>query len=159
MSNITCDNCGSHFGEVIGSFREECGVSLFPRTETELPSQHNNEHEIIEKYFIDGYDYNMINTTLANRHRINTSLRTLKRRLQVYELKKNKNVSNEALKEIMRSEVQRSSSKLGYRGMWNILRFPYGIRTPRNVVMRMLKELDQITTEDRRSRQLKNMTL
>ena len=152
-----CDNCGYHLGEIIGLFCEECGTSLFPRnlTETELLSQNNNEQEIIEKYFNDGYDYNMINTILAKRHRINMSLRTLKRRLQVYGLKRNQNVSNEALKEIMRREVQGSSSRLGYRGMWNLLRVSYGIRTPRNVVMRMLKELDPVATEERRSRQLK----
>ena len=147
-----CDNCGYHLGEIIGLFCEECGTSLFPRnfTETELLSQNNNELEIIEKYFNDGYDYNMINTILAKRHRINMSLRTLKRRLQVYGLKRNQNVSNEALKEIMRREVQGYSSRLGYRGMWNLLRVSYGIRTPRNVVMRMLKELDPVATEERR---------
>ena len=97
----------------------------------------------------------MIYTVLAKRHRINMTLKTLKRRLQEYGLKKNRNVSNEALKEIMRREVQGSSSRLGYRGMWNLLRVFYGIRTPRNVVMRMLKELDPFATEERRSRQLK----
>ena len=55
----------------------------------------------------------------------------------------------------MRREVQGSSSRLGYRGMRNLLRVCYGIRTPRNVVMRMLKELDPVATEERRSRQLK----
>ena len=50
----------------------------------------------------------------------------------------------------MRHEVQRSSSRLGYRGMWNLLCVSYGIRTPRNVVMRMLKELDLVATEERR---------
>ena len=152
-----CGNCGCHLGEVIGLFCEDCGASLFPRnlTETELLNQNNNEQEIIEKYFNDVYDCNMINTILEKRHRINMSLRSLKRRLQVYGLKKNQNVSNEALKEIMRSEVQGSSSRLGYRGMWNLLRVSYGIRTPRNVVMKMLKELDLVTTKERRSRQLK----
>ena len=148
-----CNNCGYHLGEIIGLFCEECCTSLFPRnlTETELLSQNNNEQEIIEKYFNDGYDYNMINTILAKRHRINMSLRTLKRRLQVYGLKRNQNVSNEALKEIMRREVQGSSSRLGYRVTWNLLRVSYGIRTPRNVVVRMLKELDPVATEERRS--------
>ena len=55
----------------------------------------------------------------------------------------------------MKSEVQGSSSRLGYRGMWNLLRVSYGIRTPRNVVIKMLKELDLVTTKERRSRQLK----
>ena len=104
-----CDNCGCHLGEIIGLFCEECGASLFPRnlTETELLSQNNNEQEIIEKYFNDGYDYNIINTMV------------------------------------------------GYGGMWNLLRVSYGIRTSRNVVLRMLKELDPVATEERRSRQLK----
>ena len=102
-----CDNCDHHFGEIIELFSEECGASLFPKnlTETELLSQNNNEQKIIEKYFTDGYDYNMINTILAKRHRIKMSLRTLKRLLQVYGLKKNQKVSNEALKEIKRREV------------------------------------------------------
>ena len=38
------------------------------------------------------------------------SLGTLKRRLQVYGLKKIKNVSNKALKEMPRREVQESGS-------------------------------------------------
>ena len=148
-----CDNCGSHLGEIIGLFCEEWGGRLLPRnlTETELLSQNNHEQEIIDKFFNDGYDYNMINTILAKRYRINMSLRNLKRRLQVYGLKKNQNVSNEALKEIMRRKVLGSSSKLGYRGMWNLLRVSYGIRTPRNVIMRMFKELHsaQLKREDR----------
>ena len=62
----------------------------------------------------------MINTILAKRHRINMSLRTLKRRLPVYGLKKNQNVSYEALKEIMGREVQGPSSRLGYYCLlWN----------------------------------------
>ena len=97
----------------------------------------------------------MINTILAKRNRINVSLRTLKRRLQVYGLNKNQNVSNEALKEIMRREVQGSSSRLGYLGMWNLLCVSVRIRIPRNFVMRMLKELDPVPTEERRWRQLK----
>ena len=157
LSKMFCDNYGYHFGETIGLFCEECGASLLPTnlTETELLNQNNNELEIIEKYFNDRYDYNMINTILAMRYRINMSLRTLKRQLQVYGLKKNQNVSNEALKEIMRHEVQRSSSRLDYRGMWNLPCVSYEIKTPRNVVMRMLKELDLVATEERRQRQLK----
>ena len=152
LSKMFCDNYGYHFGETIGLFCEECGASLLPTnlTETELLNQNNNELEIIEKYFNDRYDYNMINTILAMRYRINMSLRTLKRQLLVYGLKKNQNVSNEALKEIMRHEVQRSSSRLDYRGMWNLPCVSYEIKTPRNVVMRMLKELDLVATEERR---------
>ena len=55
----------------------------------------------------------------------------------------------------MRREVQGSSSRLGYRGMWYLLLVSYGITTPRNVVMRMLRELDPAATEARRSKQLK----
>ena len=83
------------------------------------------------------------------------SLGTLKRRLQVYGLKKIKNVSNKALKEMPRREVQGSGSWLGHHGIWNLLCFSYGIRTPRNVVIRILKELDPVGTEEIRSRQLK----
>ena len=82
-------------------------------------------------------------------------MRTLKRRLQVYGLKKNQNVSNEALKEIMRREVRGSISRLGYRGMSNLLLVSYRIRTPLNVIMRMLKELDPVATKERISKQLK----
>ena len=96
----------------------------------------------------------MINTILAKRHKINMVLRILKQRLQVYRLK-SQNVPNKALKEIMRREVQGSSSRLGYWGMWNPLCVLYQIRTPRNVVMRLLKELDPVATEQRRSSQLK----
>ena len=82
-----CDNCGSYLGEIIGLL----GASLFPRnlTETELLNQNNNEWEIIEKYFNDAYDYNMINAILAKHHKINMSLRTLKRRLEAYDLQRN----------------------------------------------------------------------
>ena len=80
---MLCNNCGSHLGEIIGLFCEECGASLFPinLTETELLSQNNNEQEITEKYFNNGYDCNMTDTILAKWQRINMSLRTLKRRL------------------------------------------------------------------------------
>ena len=73
-----CNNCGSHFGEIIGLFCEDHSASLFPRnlTKTELLSQNNNEQETIEKYFKDGYDCNVINTILVKQHKISISLRT-----------------------------------------------------------------------------------
>ena len=55
----------------------------------------------------------------------------------------------------MRCEVQGSSSRLGYLGIWNLLCVSDRTRIPQNFVMRMLKELDPVPTEERRRRQLK----
>ena len=57
----------------------------------------STESEVIEKYFHLPYDYKTITNMLQVYHGITMSVRTLKRRLQSYNLVKRKNGVNEDL--------------------------------------------------------------
>lgn len=92
---------------------------------------------------------------LNKKHGVNYSMRTLKRRLKIYGLKKTQNVNNAELTGITQREIEGPSSRLGYRGMQGLLKSKYAIRCPRDTIMKKLKELDPEATEQRKSRVLK----
>ena len=75
-------------------------------------------------------------------HGISMNVRTLKRRLSQYGLRRrNRQVHSEhSVREIIKREIEGPSSLLGYRGMWNKLRTSYNISVPRDMVMRILRE-------------------
>ena len=149
-----CEDCGYNLDDN-DIFCGQCGVNLNPQNLTEEEVINHCEEELIKKYFRDGYPYNTIIAFLEERHGIDISLRTLKRRLSKFNLKKNQNINNSALKVIIAREIEGSASNVGYRGMQGILRSTYGIMAPRNTVMNTLKELNPTATCERRSRQLK----
>jgi len=74
------------------------------------------ESVVIEKYFHLGYDYKTITDLLQVYHGITMSVRTLKRRLQSYNLVKKKiNVDEDLIRNIIRSEMQGPGQLAGYR--------------------------------------------
>ena len=83
------------------------------------------------------------------------SLRTLKRRLLHLGLNIKRNTSTSVTQAIIERELAGPRSQLGYRGMWSFLSSSYNIKVPRDEVMRLLKELDPVGTEERRARKLK----
>lgn len=93
-------------------------------------------------------------------HGIHISLSTLKRRLRDYELKRrNSAVLNQnAVRKIIREELDGPSCMSGYRAMWHTLRLKYGLCIPRSTVQSLLKEVDPFGTEERRKHRLKRRT-
>ena len=93
---------------------------------------------------------------LKLRHNIEISIHTLKRRLQNFGLQRIAcNVTEESLRQIISKEIEGSASTKGYRALWSSLKASYGINVQRDVVMKMLRELDPDGTETRRARRLR----
>ena len=118
---------------------------------TEIPI---TEDELISYYFKGGFKYNVIVKFLEEFHGITMSLRTLKRRLCNLNLRKNDDVSDHVIKEIIRREIQGPGCLKGYRSMWHHLRSTYSISSPRNKVMVLLKQVDPAGTAARMARRL-----
>ena len=122
-------------------------------------SEFKNEKDVITYYFKQNFTYKVIVMFLRVYHDINVSVRTLKRRLSDYGLKRRGNVvTDDTLKHLIEQEIQGPSSMKGYRCMWNTLRCRYGIITPRDRVMKLLRELDPEGTEIRKARRLHRRT-
>ena len=58
------------------------------------------------------------------------------------------------MKQIIEREIEGPSMSRGYRSMWNKLRTIYNIITPRNSVMKILREVDPLRSNERRSQNL-----
>ena len=102
----------------------------------------------IEHYFKRGFRYETIVHFLAEYHGISMNVRTLKKRLRQYGLRRRNHVHSEhTVREIIRREIEGPSSLLGYRGMWNKLRTTYDVTVARDMVMQILRELDPDASE------------
>ena len=88
------------------------------------------EKEVMGYYFHCGYDYKAIMHLLKTQCDISWSERTLERRLQKYNLRKNSNTNDSALRTIINRELGTPSQCLGYRGMCHLLRKSYSIQVP-----------------------------
>ena len=104
------------------------------------------EREIITHYFHLGYPNEIIREFLSNYHDITMSLRTLKRRLRDFGLRRNGNMNEdvqERIREVIENEISNGSgASLGYRSMWHLLRLQYHVHVPRRVVAQILHEVD-----------------
>lgn len=103
-----------------------------------------------------GYKYDVIVDLLSTHHHVCISVRTLKRRLQVYGLTKRSNVVDEkALKDLIKQEAEGASGNLkGYRAIWHALRIKHHVHVPRSLVTTYLREIDPDASRARRSRRL-----
>ncbi len=114
------------------------------------------EEEIIRHYFHRGFSFDVILDFLCKHHGISISLRTLKRRLQKYGLKKRKcNIDEETVRNLVRSEMANAGEQSGYRTIWHALRLIHNIHPSRKLVAEILRELDPEASNARRSRRLK----
>ena len=116
------------------------------------------ERDIIQRYFHLGYKYELITQLLKNQHNIEMSVRTLKRRLHDYQLfrrKENENFDEEHVRNIISQEMQGTGSLAGYRKIWHILRLKHHIHVPRQLVARILRELDPEASTMRRMKRLR----
>ena len=175
-----CHKCGREFerGEV---FCRQCGT--IKRREQESLCSSADERLVIEHYFERGFRYDTIVHFLAKYHDIYMNVRTLKRKLHHYGLRRrNQSHSEHTVREIVKREIEGPSSLLGYRGMWNKLypasrvsfdlprqirkiegdsvrrvnklRTSYNVTVPRDMVMRILRELDPDASALRKARKL-----
>ena len=85
---------------------------------------------------------------------ISFSERTLKRRLQKNNLRKNSNTEDSVLRTIINRELQAPSQCLGYRGIWHLLRKSYSMQVPHERVMQILREEDPEGTTQQRAHKL-----
>ena len=87
------------------------------------------------------------------------SERTLKRRLNDYGCARRSDVDDDLrrlVRDLILLEIGNGPDSLnGYRTMWHILRLRHGINVPRNLVQRILKEVDPQGVERRKRRCLK----
>jgi len=121
-----CHKCGREFGnnEI---FCRRCGTLKRSEQESVLSSS-GDERLAIEHYFKRGFRYETIAHFLEEYHGISTNVRTLKRRLRQYGLRRRNHVHSEhTVREIIKREIEGPSSLLGYRGMWNKLRTTYNV--------------------------------
>ena len=99
--------------------------------------------EIISYYFHLGYENEVIREFLQNYHNITLSLRTLKRRLRDFSLRRNGNdIDRDQLRDIIKEQLHGSGRSLGYRAIWHSLRLEHHIHVPRRIVATVMQELD-----------------
>ena len=114
-----------------------------------------DENDFIEYYFKRGFRYESILVQLNIHHKLKMSLRTLKRRLEVLGLNKSHvTASTAVIKQIIEREIEGPPMLRGYRSMWNKLRTTYNIIAPRDSIMEILREVDPLRSNERRSRNL-----
>ena len=110
---------------------------------------------LIQHYFHQGYEYQVILDFLSLQHGITTSLSTLKWRLHDYQLNtRQRVVDEEELRGIVQQEISGPGVLLGYRAVWHSLRLIHHIVVPRRKVASILRELNPDAVLQRRSRRL-----
>ena len=120
--NETCCGCQLITNENLCS-----GCVCRQRNYDLLESSENEEH-LIRKYFKYRYNYQTIWLFLKMFHLIQISLRTLKRRLAQYVLKKaSTEILDETVCSITEDEVPEPLPLKGHRNIWKKLRVAYSI--------------------------------
>ena len=136
-----CTKCGTAVDGLI-LFCSFCGCRIYSNYNEHPPST-GDEKEIISYHFMKGYKYATIVLFLRLHHNIEISIRTLKRRLQTYGLqRKICNITEGSLKQIISREIEGSAAAKGYRALWSSLKVSYRVNIKRDVVMKLLRELD-----------------
>ena len=83
-------------------------------------------------------------------------MRTLKRRLGAYGLKKKKCVVDIArVRDLVKFEMVHAGAQSGYCSIWHALRHVHNIHPPRKMVADILRELDPEASKARKSRRLR----
>jgi hypothetical protein len=114
-----------------------------------------DEEDIIQYYFFRGFNYEEIRRFLQKNHAIEMSIRTLKRRIKSYGLRRRQAEYEIAhVREAIENIVDGHGSLQGYRAVRHTLQLK-GLRVPRIVVLEILREIDPEGTEQRRAHRLK----
>ena len=114
-----------------------------------------DQRDVIEYYFHLGYTNEIILEFLKRFHDIEISLRTLKRRLRSFGLRRKGNIIDEArIRAVITREISGPGRLQEYRLMWHTLRTMYHLHVPRVIVARLLREIDPFASMQRRQRRL-----
>ena len=62
------------------------------------------------------------------------------------------------IRNVIREEMEGPGSLSGYRSIWHALGLRHHVHVPRNLVAKIMKEIDPDGVEERRSRRLKRRT-
>lgn len=147
---MDCSFCGFLL-KLTYNYCPQCGTEVSENNE----DQDYNEQTVITEYFRKGYEYSTIVELLQKEHNVVMSLRTLKSRLSHYGLKRRNVIYDEVL---VRQRIDKILSGPGciggYRSVWHTLQLE-GMQVPRDVVERIVKELDPEGCEERRAKRLK----
>ena len=132
VSTIYCTNCGAKVAAT--SFELE-----------------------VTKYFRKGFTYTEIINLLERQHDVKISMRTLKKKLKSFGLKrKNHSITHLSRAiDIVTQQVSTLGSSVGYRTIWHNLSHDFGINVPRDLIMLTMRELDPIGASTRKVRSLK----
>ena len=145
-----CPKCGSLLRDGV-LFCGNCGTVR----KNIACAAHGSLESLIKYYFSKEMAYQTIVHVLQVCHDNKISLSTLKRKLKAMQLTKSANVSDEALQQIIRRELQGASAGHGYRFMWYKLKKTYGIQVKRSAVMKILRQEDPVGTLLRKARYIK----
>ena len=144
-----CHTCGCQL-VINANFCGGCGCR---QRNYDLFKSSDNKEDLITKHFKYGYNCQAISLFLEKFHGTEISLRTFKRRLVQYVLKKTSaDISGETLCSIIEREVRRPSSLKGYRNIWNKLRVTYCITVPRDRVIYLLRCIDPTNSAIRQTK-------
>ena len=146
-----CCSCGTAVLPE-ANYCHECGSSVINQSAEDIE---NNLPNIIEGYFNRGYQYTAILGLLEKYHGVKIHIRTLKRKLREYGLRRRESNYDEAtVRELITREMQDAGKLGGYRYMWHALRLRHHISVPRRVVATIMKEIDPEGVRERRARRL-----
>ena len=108
----------------------------------------------IDQYFHSGYPYQAI-VGLLKKDGVSMSISTLKRRLKELGLsRRGQDIDLERVTNLIREEIRGAGRLAGYRSIWHALRLRHSVHVPRNLVARILKDIDPDGLDFRRSRRL-----
>ena len=82
--------------------------------------------------------YQTVVHVLVDCHDVQISLRTLKCKLKTMQLTKSRNITDQAVAQIIKRELRGSSAGHGYCFMWYKLKTALGIQWRRSTVMKIL---------------------
>ena len=99
--------------------------------------------------------YQKVVDVLDARHDIQISLRAFKRKLKTIQLTKSPNITDEAVRQIIKRDLRGQSAGHGDRFMWNKLKTIYGIQVRRSTVMKISREEDPAGVLLRKSMHIK----
>ena len=133
-------------------------IGFLKQTCTEMLDINDDDEErnYIEYYFHLGYKYEDIVKLLGIYHGVSMTVRTLRRKLQKYNLKKkNVNTDEQELRTIIQQEIEGAGRLAGYRKIWHVLRIKHHIHAPRKVVADIVHDLDPEASRARKGNRLK----
>ena len=120
-----------------------------------MESTRSDIDEIITEYFHRGYQYGAIVRLLEEHHRVKIHVRTLKRKLKEFGLKRSEADYDEAtVCQCIEQEMQEAGTLAGYHYIWHALRLRHHLSVPRRLVSAIMREIYPDGVRERRARRL-----